>query len=331
MREGVLTSTFSPTAKTILVSGANGFVGKALCAELFRQGFLVLGAVRSETRQAEAIQTLSVGAINGTTNWSEALLGMNVVIHLAARVHLMNDNAVDPLEAFRKVNVEGTINLAQQAASAGVRRFIFISSIKVNGEHTLPGQTFTAEDRPAPADAYAMSKLEAEIALRQLAEQTGLEVVIIRAPLIYGPGVKANFHRMMHWLEKGVPLPLGAMHNKRSFVALDNLVDLIKTCVAHPLAANQTFLAGDGEDLSTTDLLQRLSNLLGKPAKLLPLPIWALKTGAMLLGKSDMAQRLCNSLQVDISKTCELLNWQPPVTVDDALKKTAADFLQKLL
>lgn len=331
MREGVLTSTFSPTAKAILVSGANGFVGKALCAELFRQGVLVRAAVRSETRQTEAIQTLSIGAINGATDWSEALLGVNVVIHLAARVHVMNDNTVDPLEAFRKVNVEGTVNLAQQAASAGVRRFIFISSIKVNGEHTLSGQTYTAEDPPAPADAYAMSKLEAEIALRQLAEQTGIEVVIIRPPLIYGPGVKANFHRMMHWLEKGVPLPLGAMHNKRSFVALDNLVDLIITCIAHPLAANQTFLAGDGEDLSTTDLLQRLSNLLGKPVKLLPLPIWVLKTGAMLLGKSDMAQRLCNSLQVDISKTCELLNWQPPVTVDDALKKTAANFLQKSL
>jgi nucleoside-diphosphate-sugar epimerase len=212
-----------------------------------------------------------------------------------------------------------------------VQRYIFISSIKVNGEGALLGQPYTAENQPAPIDAYGISKREAEDALRQLADQTGMEVVIIRPPLVYGPGVKANFHSMMRWLEKGVPLPLAAIHNKRSFVALDNLVDLIVTCIAHPSAANQTFLAGDGEDLSTTELLHRLGNALGKPAKLFPLPIWLLNAGAMLSGRRDMAQRLCNSLQVDISKTRELLGWQPPVSVDDALKKTAADFLQKSL
>ncbi|MDP1970979.1 MAG: NAD-dependent epimerase/dehydratase family protein, partial [Methylobacter sp.] len=207
---------------------------------------------------------------------------------------------------------------------------IFISSIKVNGESTSLGRPYTTEDQPVPVDPYGISKLEAEESLRQLADETGMEVVIIRPPLVYGPGVKANFYDMMRWLEKGVPLPLGAIYNKRSFVALDNLVDLIVTCIEHPAAANRTFLAGDGEDLSTTELLQRMSKALGKPAKLFPMPIGVLKAAAILLGRRDMAQRLCNSLQVDISKTCDLLGWQPPVSVDDALKRTAADFLQKL-
>ncbi len=313
----------------ILISGASGFIGKALCAELFRQGLTVRAAVRCASSPIENTQTVSVGDINGETNWTEALLGINVVIHLAARAHVMKASAADPLEALYKVNVDGACNFARQAAKAGVQRFIFISSIKVNGEGTLLGQPYTTEHQPAPIDPYGISKRMAEDALRQLADQTGLEVVIIRPPLVYGPGVKANFRSMMRWLDKGVPLPLAGIHNKRSLVALDNLVDLIVTCIAHPLAANQTFLAGDGEDLSTTELLQRLGHALGKPAKLLPLPIWVLKTGAMLLGKRDMAQRLCNSLQVDINKASELLGWQPPVSVDDALKKTAADFLRK--
>ncbi|WP_340121608.1 SDR family oxidoreductase [Methylobacter svalbardensis] len=311
----------------VLVSGANGFVGKALCAELFRRGQDVRAAVRSATGQSENIETVPIGAIDGETDWTEALLGIKAVIHLAARVHVMKDNVTDSLDAFRRANVDSTLNFARQAADAGVQRFIFISSIKVNGEATPLGRPYTAEDRPAPIDPYGISKLEAEDALRQLAEQTGMEVVIIRPPLVYGPGVKANFHSMMHWLEKGVPLPLGAIHNKRSLVALDNLVDLIVTCIAHPAAANQTFLTGDGEDLSTTELMQRMGNALGKPARLFPMPIWLLKAGAMLLGKRDMAQRLCNSLQVDISKARDLLGWQPPVSVDEALKKTALDFL----
>lgn len=328
MREmDLIHSLFSPRAKTVLVSGANGFVGKALCAELSRLGHAVRAAVRSSTLQVENIEAISIGEINAETDWTDALRGIKVVIHLAARVHVMNDNAVDPLDELRKVNVDGAVNLARQAAKAGVQRYIFISSIKVNGEGALLGQPYTVENQPAPIDAYGISKREAEDALRQLADQTGMELVIIRPPLVYGPGVKANFYSMMRWLEKGVPLPLGAIHNKRSFVALDNLVDLIVTCIAHPSAANQTFLAGDGEDLSTTELLQRLGKALGKPAKLLPLPSWVLKTGAILLGKRDMAQRLCNSLQVDISKTRDLLGWTPPVSVDDALKKTAADFL----
>ncbi|MDO9268584.1 MAG: SDR family oxidoreductase [Methylobacter sp.] len=317
----------------VLISGANGFIGKSLCAELLRQGQLVRAAVRLmrfDNLPIENAETTSIGVIDGETDWTHALLDINVVVHLAARVHLIKDNAVDPLDELRKVNVEGTWNLARQAAEAGVQRFIFISSIKVNGESTSLGRPYTTEDQPAPVDPYGISKLEAEESLRQLADETGMEVVIIRPPLVYGPGVKANFYNMMCWLEEGVPLPLGAIYNKRSFVALDNLVDLIVTCIEHPAAANRTFLAGDGEDLSTTELLQRMSKALGKPAKLFPMPIGVLKAAAILLGRRDMAQRLCNSLQVDISKTCDLLGWQPPVSVDDALKRTAADFLQKL-
>ncbi|MEE7628108.1 SDR family oxidoreductase [Methylobacter sp. Wu8] len=319
----------SSRSKTVLVSGANGFVGRSLCAELRRQGQSVRAVARSVNFQVENIETMSIGTINGETDWTDALRGIKVVIHLAAHVHVMKASVADPQGAFRKVNVEGTFNLARQAADAGVQRFIFISSIKVNGEFTPLGQPYTAEDRPAPVDPYGISKLEAEDALRQLADETGMEVVIIRPPLVYGPGVKANFRSMMRWLETGVPLPLGGIHNKRTLVALDNLVDLIVTCIDHPAAANQTFLAGDGEDISITELLQRLGIALGKPAKLFPIPAWLLKTGAMLLGKREMAQRLCGSLQADISKASDLLGWRPPVRVDDALKKTAADFLQK--
>ncbi|MGZ5008660.1 MAG: UDP-glucose 4-epimerase family protein [Methylobacter sp.] len=325
-------TNISRYSHSVLITGANGFVGKPLCAELSRQGQTVRAAMRvarSEHLPVANVETVSIGVLDGETDWTQALHGINVVIHLAARVHVMKDKTADSLDELRRVNVDGAWNLALQAAEAGVKRFIFISSIKVNGEGTLPGRPYTAEDRPAPVDPYGISKLEAEDELRRLADETGMEVVIIRPPLVYGPGVKANFHSIMRWLEKGVPLPLGAIHNKRSFVALDNLVDLIVTCIDHPAAANQTFLAGDGKDMSTTELLLRLGEALGKPAKLLPVPIWMLKTGAMLFGKQDIARRLCNSLQVDIGKTCDLLGWQPPVSVDDALKKTAADFLQK--
>jgi nucleoside-diphosphate-sugar epimerase len=329
-KETLLHDVVGSTPNRVLVSGANGFVGKALCAELLRKRYSVRAAVRSATKQIDNVETVSVGDINGQTDWEKALPGIEVIIHLAARVHLMKDNAINPLDAYRKVNVEGTINLARQARNAGVQRFIFISSIKVNGEATQPGHPYTAEDRPAPLDSYGISKLEAENALRQLADETGMEVVIIRPPLVYGPNVKANFYRMMQWLEKGVPLPLGIIHNKRSLVSRDNLVDLIITCITHPAAANQTFLAGDDEDLSTTELLQRMGKALGKPAKLFPIPIWVLNLGATLLGRRDMAQRLCSSLQVDISKADTLLSWRPPVTVENALKETAVDYLQKL-
>lgn len=306
----------------ILVTGASGFVGKKLCDRLHERGDLF----RISARRAGE-NTIAVGEICEATDWHAALQGVAVVVHLAARVHVMSDTAENPLTEFRRVNTGGTLNLARQAAAAGARRFVFISSIKVNGEGTSPGNPYTAGDVPAPADPYGVSKREAEDGLRQLAEETGMEIVIIRPPLVYGPGVKANFQAMMNWLYKGVPLPFGAIHNQRSLVALDNLIDLIVTCIAHPAAANQTFLAADGEDLSTTDLLRRMGAALGKPARLLPVPAWILTAGARMIGKSGLTQRLCGSLQVDISKNRELLGWVPPIKVDDALRLTAQHFL----
>jgi len=314
----------------VLITGVNGFVGKALGDKLVTQGFNVNGAVRplASVDFPDTITKFVIKDIDSKTDWQKALEGVGVVIHLAARVHVMKDTAKDALAEFRKVNVEGTLNLARQAAEAGVERFIFISSIKVNGEGTLLGQPYTAEDQPAPVDAYGISKREAEDALRQLASETAMEVVIIRSPLIYGAGVKANFQSMMRCLDKGIPLPLGAIHNKRSFVALDNLLDLIVTCIHHPAAANQIFLAGDGEDLSTTELLQRMSAALGKKAWLMPVPSLLLEWGSSLLGKQALAQRLCGSLQVDISKARDLLDWKPPVSVDAALRKTAQHYMK---
>ena len=311
------------TLNTILVTGANGFVGKPLCRALLEQGQAVRAAVRGANRQVENCETVAVGELNGQTDWTNALPGIKVVIHLAARVHVMNDTSTDALAEFRRVNVEGTLHLARQAVEAGVQRFIFISSIKVNGEGTLLGHPYTTDDLLAPVDPYGISKREAEDALRQLAFDTGLEVVIIRPPLIYGSGVKANFLSMIRLLDKGIPLPLGAIDNQRSLVALDNLIDLIITCIHHPAAANQTFLVSDGEDLSTPQLLQRSAAALGKKAWLLPVPVFLLAWGATLIGKQAMAQRLCGSLQIDISKTCTLLDWKPPVKVDEALRKAA--------
>ena len=317
----------------LLVTGANGFVGRALCVESLRRGHAVCGAVRylgdSTCCALDRMKTVAIGMVDAVSDWRSALTGSEAVVHLAARVHIMRDEAADPLAEFRRINVEGTLNLARQAAEAGVRRFIYLSSIKVNGEQTLPGQSFTEEDLPVPLDPYGMSKYEAEEGLRKLAQKTGMEVVIIRPPLVYGPGVKANFLNMMRWLHKGVPLPLRAIDNRRSLVALDNLVDLIVTCIDHPAAANQTFLVSDGEDLSTTELLRRMGLALGRPARLIPVPVSLLTAGAALLGRRDMAQRLCGSLQVDISKARTLLGWKPPISVDEGLRRTAQGFLHE--
>jgi nucleoside-diphosphate-sugar epimerase len=239
----------------------------------------------------------------------------------------MKDTSTDPLTEFCKVNVAGTANLARQAAKAGVKRFVFLSSIKVNGEFTEAGQPFTADDVPALEDPYGLSKHEAEQLLRQIAAETGMEVVIIRPPLVYGPGVKANFESMMRWLARGVPLPLAAVtNNRRSLVALDNLVDLIVTCLNHSAAANQTFLVSDGEDLSTAQLLKRMGAALGHPARLFYVPPALLKLGATVLNKPGIYQRLCGSLQLDIAKTRQLLGWSPPVSVDEGLRRAAEGF-----
>jgi UDP-glucose 4-epimerase len=268
-------------------------------------------------------QAATLSVRTARDRWAEVLCNRQCVVHLAARVHVMNDTEADPLAAFRQSNVESTLALATQAAQAGVKRFIFISSVKVNGEHTEPGHPFRADDAPAPQDPYGISKMEAEAGLRAIAQQTGMEVVIIRPPLVYGPGVKANFASMVHWLQRGIPLPLGAIHNRRSLVALDNLVDLIITCIDHPAAANQTLMVSDGEDLSTTELLQRMAAALGKPARLIPVPQRLLEWGAALLGKQEVAQRLFSSLQVDAQTTCQLLGWKPPVSLDQGLLQVA--------
>lgn len=314
----------------VLITGVNGFVGTALADKLVDKGFIVNGAVRSlrSNSSSGTIAKFAITDIDSSTDWRQALQDVDVVIHLAARVHVMNDTAIDTLPEFRRVNVDGTLNLARQSVEAGVQRFIFISSVKVNGEGTLLGHPYRAEDPPAPVDPYGISKREAEDALRQLASETGMAVVIIRPPLIYGPGVKANFLSMMRWLAKGVPLPLGAIHNKRSLLALDNLVDLILTCIHHPAAANETFLASDGQDLSTTELLQRMAAALGKKTYLLPVPGLLLEWGARLLGKQAITQRLCGSLQVDISKARNLLDWKPPVSLDEALRRTAQNYMK---
>jgi UDP-glucose 4-epimerase len=309
----------------VLITGATGFVGRALVARLSNQpGCSTVCAVRDTSRLAAGpAEVVQVPDLTANTDWSVALADVEVVVHTAARVHVMNEQSADPLAEFRRVNVEGTLALARQAADAGVRRFVFLSSIKVNGEATEPGMPFTADQQPAPIDPYGISKLEAEQGLQKLAADTSMEVVIIRPVLVYGPGVKGNFRSMLSWLSRGIPLPLGALHNRRSLVALDNLVDLIVTCTAHPDAANQVFLVSDDEDMSTTELLKRMAHAMDARTWLIPVPASWIKTGSALLGRSDIAQRLCESLQVDIGKTKQRLQWQPPVSVDVALRNTA--------
>lgn len=313
----------------VLVTGASGFVGEALVFRLLLdKKFTPVAAVRSVTRLLGLCRVVPFDLAD--TAALPALNDVQVVIHAAARVHVMNETSTDSLSEFRKVNVDGTVRLAQKAAESGVKRFIFISSIKVNGESTAPQRSFKADDPPAPVDPYGVSKQEAEDALKQIGLSTGMEVVIIRPPLVYGPGVKANFLCMMSWLHRNIPLPLGAINNQRSLVALENLVDLIVTCIDHPAAANNIFLVSDGEDLSTTLLLRRMAHALGTKAWLLPIPDFVLSLSASLLGKKAVVQRLCSSLQVDISKTCDVLNWRPSVSVDKALRKTADHYLDKL-
>src|SRR5690554_485279 len=315
---------------SILLTGATGFVGRAVLDRLVHDGHRVKAAVRNPDAELEGqVGRVVITGVDADTDWTSALEEIKTVIHSAARVHVMNEHAADPLAEFRKVNVEGTLNLAQQAAASGVRRFIFISSIKVNGEGTAPGLPYTVFDAPDPQDPYGISKREAEDGLRGIAQDTGMELVIIRPVLVYGPGVKANFRSMMSWVNRGIPLPLGAIHNKRSLVSLDNLVDLIVTCIDHPRAANQTFLVSDGEDLSTSEMLSKMAAALGRPARLLPVPATVLEGAAGLLGKRGVAQRLCGSLQVDIGHTRETLGWSPPVSVDQGFRAAASAFLNE--
>ena len=315
--------------KKVLVTGAKGFIGNRLCQKLSEENFEVHGTVRknffSNNFLTQKYITVDIGP---ETDWHEVLQGCEYVIHLAARVHVMRDDADAPLVEFREINTAATLNLAKQAANDGVKRFIYLSSIKVNGEFTLQDKPFTEEDDFIPSDPYALSKYEAEQGLLQIGQKSQMEVVIIRPPLVYGVGVKANFINMMKWVYREIPLPFGLINNKRSLVNLDNLIDLIVTCLDHPAAANEIFLVSDDEDLSTTELLNHVAVALGKKQRLLRVNQKILTFGFSILGKKDLAQRLCGSLQVDISKTKKLLNWVPPVSVDEGLRKTAQHFLK---
>ena len=299
----------------ILVTGANGFVGRALCAHLQQQGCEVHAAVRTPVTGLHANHIVTVAALDRQTDWSCALDGIDVVVHLAARVHVMHDTSAAPEMEFRKANVDATLHLARQAAKAGIKRMVCLSSVKANGESTAPGQPFKESDVPNPQDAYGRSKWEAEKGLLQIAHETGLEVVIVRSPLVYGPGVKANFASLMRLVARAWPLPLGEIHNSRSLVGLGNLVDFLATCVTHPHAANQTFLVSDGQDMSTTELVRAIAQAAHVPARLLPVPVRVLMWVGSILGQGAAMHRLCDNLQLDISKAKTILKWTPPNTV----------------
>lgn len=316
----------------VILTGATGFVGGAFLRAAQQRNLKISSVFRSH-EQAKCFGdakncTAVISGIEPDTDWSKALVDIDVVVHCAARVHVMHDSTSDPLAEFCKLNVVGTLNLARQAAHAGAKRFVFLSTIKVNGEASQLGKPFSSLDAPAPEDAYSVSKAKAETELWRLSLETGMEVVIIRSPLVYGPGAKGNFASLLRWISCGFPLPLGSVTtNLRSLVGLDNLVDLILTCVDHPMAANQTLMVSDGEDLSTTDLLHRIGKSLNRPARLIPVPVDILNIVLRFIGNTSIAQRLLGSLQVDISNTCTLLGWKPPVSVDEGLRRAVQQSL----
>ena len=311
----------------VLLTGSTGFVGSALLTELQAlPSFRVVAAVRS-TAASDCV--VVVGSIDGTTDYSSALNGVDVVVHAAARAHIMRDEVADPLAEYRKVNVDGTLNLAKQAVAAGVKRFIYISSIKVNGESTTGLPAFTEADAAKPEDPYGASKHEAEEGLRLLAQETGLEVVIIRPPLVYGPGVKANFLSLAKLSSTGLPLPFGVVNNHRSMVYVGNLVDFIIHCIQHAAAANQIFLVSDGEDISLRSLVTYIRLGLRRSPRLMPVPIWLFKLVGTFTGRRDVVERLVGDLQVDSSKARTLLGWVPPYTAKQGIAATVADFMNK--
>ena len=312
---------------TVLVTGATGFVGHVLCNRLITDGFSTRGTLlASEYPSAlvSGVEPVSVEPLGVDTEWGHALEGVGTIIHLAARVHIMDDPAADPLIEFRKINVKGTAQLAREAVKAGVRRFVFISSIKVNGEESVI--PYTPESLPNPCDPYGVSKWEAEQVLRSIEAETGLEVVVVRPTLVYGPGVKANFLNMMKIIAKGIPLPFASVANKRSMIYVGNLADALATCTAHPDAAGKTYLVSDGEDLSTPELIRRVGNALNKPARLFPFSPSMLYLAGKLIGKTAAVNRLLGSLMVDSSRIRTELDWTPPFTMEDGLIETASWF-----
>lgn len=310
----------------VLVTGANGFIGQALCHSLIHHQIAIRGVVRRLSNESP-FPCVTVQDIGGDVDWGSVLAGVDAVVHLAARVHVMAEQASDPLAEYRRINTYATEKLAYAAAARGVRRFVYLSTIKVNGEETAPGKPFTADTLPHPIDPYGISKYEAELALQRCAVETGMEVVIIRPVLVYGPGVGGNFQMMMHWVQKGIPLPFGAVNNKRSLVSIDNLVSLIMTVLDHPCAANQVFLVSDGADVSTAELVKALASASHAPERLFAAPP-ALLTGLLsLLGKQEISKRLLGSLQVDMTKTQTLLGWSPPVPPTHTLSAMFATHL----
>ena len=305
-----------------LVTGANGFVGKLLCVELLKRGQTVRAALRSPHQVPGGVESVTIGTIDGNTDWTETLRGVDVVIHLAARVHVMKDTAADPLAEFLKVNLHGTENLAEQAVKAGVKRLIYVSSIKVNGEQTQGQHSYTEQDIPTPQDPYGISKWEAEQSLQRIMQRTGLEVVIVRPPLVYGQGVKGNFINLLAAINKGIPLPLAAANNKRSLIYVGNLVDVLITCATHPSAAGQTYLVRDGEDISTAALVEKIVVALGCKSRSFYFPPNMLRLVAAVLGRSNQVARLLGSLRVSDTKIRSELGWTSSYTLEQGLQAT---------
>jgi nucleoside-diphosphate-sugar epimerase len=310
----------------IFVTGANGFIGKSLCNTLVFNNRFVCGAVRDVKTSSDQIKSpnmeyVSVGDINSKTNWKDILSGYDCVIHCAGRAHVLNKDKKDSLEPYRLINIEGTKRLAEQSAIAGIKRLVFLSSIGVNGNQTNDAKPFSIYDDPNPTEEYAISKYKAEKVLSEISSKTGLEIVILRIPLVYGHGAKGNFGRLLNLVRTGIPLPFGSIKNKRSFIGLDNLVDILICCVDHLNAAGKTFLVSDGEDLSTADIIHNITFEMQRSSRLFPFPISLLKFIGFILGRQKEIKQILGSLQIDINYTCDILKWKPPLSIKEGIKR----------